>query len=86
MLILGFPRYRVRRSRMPQAPTTPHRYGLVRDSGDSVRTRRTRDQIEIRLGATLTVRDPGGEAKDIKVFGSMLEKDRAWKVFSYVVD
>jgi hypothetical protein len=36
--------------------------------------------------ATLSVRDADGAAKDLMVFGSMLEKDGAWKVFSYVVD
>ena len=32
------------------------------------------------------VRDSAGREDDIRVCGSMLEKDGAWKVFSYVVD
>ena len=34
----------------------------------------------------LRVRDDGGEERDVRLFGSSLEKDGAWKVFSYVVD
>lgn len=34
----------------------------------------------------LQVRDEGGTAADLRLFGSTLEKDGAWKVFSYVVD
>jgi hypothetical protein len=36
--------------------------------------------------AALTVRDPAGMEREIRVCGSMLEKDGGWKVFSYVVD
>jgi hypothetical protein len=36
--------------------------------------------------ATLHVRDDSGVASAIRVCGSMLEMDGAWKVFSYVVD
>jgi hypothetical protein len=36
--------------------------------------------------ATLRVRDADGAATTIRVCGSMIEKDGAWKVFSYVVD
>jgi hypothetical protein len=35
--------------------------------------------------ATLRVRDSNGEERDLRVCGSMLEQDGAWKVFSYVV-
>ena len=35
---------------------------------------------------TFRVRDVGGETGAIRVSGSMIEKDGAWKVFSYVVD
>jgi hypothetical protein len=35
---------------------------------------------------TLTVRDAAGTERDLRVCGSMIEKDGAWKVFSYVVD
>jgi hypothetical protein len=36
--------------------------------------------------ATLRVRDAAGQAMTIRVCGSMIERDGAWKVFSYVVD
>jgi hypothetical protein len=35
--------------------------------------------------ATLRVRDPHGMETDLRVCGSMIERDGAWKVFSYVV-
>jgi hypothetical protein len=35
---------------------------------------------------TLRVRDASGGDRDLRVYGSMLEKDGQWKVFSYVVD
>ncbi len=34
----------------------------------------------------LRVREGGGEPREIRVFGSVLEKDGRWKVFSYVAD
>lgn len=34
----------------------------------------------------LQVRDEGGTVADLRLFGSTLEKDDAWKVFSYVVE
>ena len=34
----------------------------------------------------LKVRDERGAENDLRLFGSSLEKDSAWKVFSYVVD
>jgi hypothetical protein len=34
----------------------------------------------------LRVRDERGVESDVRLFGSTLEKDGAWKVFSYVVD
>jgi hypothetical protein len=36
--------------------------------------------------ATLRVRDPHGVETDLRVCGSMIEKEGAWKVFSYVVE
>jgi hypothetical protein len=36
--------------------------------------------------ATLRVRDASGQAQMIRVCGSMIERDGAWKVFSYLVD
>lgn len=35
---------------------------------------------------TLVVRDTTGTEHELRVYGSMIEKDGAWKVFSYVVD
>jgi hypothetical protein len=34
----------------------------------------------------LTVRDTGGNVEDVRLFGSILEKDGQFKVFSYVTD
>jgi hypothetical protein len=34
----------------------------------------------------LKVRDDRGAEADLRLFGSSIEKDRTWKVFSYVVD
>jgi hypothetical protein len=32
------------------------------------------------------VKDAGGNERQMRVFGSVLEKDRRYKVFSYVID
>lgn len=40
----------------------------------------------VHRDATFHVSDPSGAERPIRVTGSMLEKDGAWKVFSYVVD
>lgn len=40
----------------------------------------------VHRAAAFHVRDAAGEPTVIRVIGSMLEKDGAWKVFSYVVD
>jgi hypothetical protein len=58
------------------------RYELV-----DVRFARETDYRTYRVHreATLRVRDPGGMETDLRVCGSMMEKDGAWKVFSYVV-
>ncbi len=40
----------------------------------------------VHRDATMRVRDASGVEQDIRVSGSMIEKDGAWKVFSYVVD
>lgn len=40
----------------------------------------------IHRKATFHVRDASGREGAIRVCGSMIEKDGAWKVFSYVVD
>jgi len=40
----------------------------------------------VHRDATFWVRHGAGETAAIRVIGSMIEKDGAWKVFSYVVD
>jgi hypothetical protein len=40
----------------------------------------------IHRAATFRVRDAAGSESDVRVCGSMLDKDGVWKVFSYVVD
>jgi hypothetical protein len=40
----------------------------------------------VHRDATLRVRDAGGVETDLRVCGSMLQHDGAWKVFSYIVN
>lgn len=40
----------------------------------------------VHRDSTLDVIDASGTARSLKVCGSFLEKDGAWKVFSYVID
>jgi hypothetical protein len=40
----------------------------------------------VHRGAVLSVRAAGGQPEEIRVCGSLIEKDGRWKVFSYVVD
>ena len=40
----------------------------------------------VHRSSTLRVRGPDGVTTDVRLFGSMIEKDGAWKVVSYVVD
>jgi hypothetical protein len=40
----------------------------------------------VHRDTTLKVRDADGTETDVRLFGSSLQKDGAWKVFSYVVD
>lgn len=42
--------------------------------------------FRVHREATFRVRDAQGQEKTVQVCGSMIEKDGAWKVFSYVVD
>lgn len=37
-------------------------------------------------GTTVVVRGPDGTTEDLRVCGSLIEKDGRWKVFSYVID
>jgi hypothetical protein len=40
----------------------------------------------VHRSTTLHVTDSAGAETDVRAFGSLLEKNGAWKVFSYVVD
>jgi hypothetical protein len=41
---------------------------------------------KVHRDATFQVRDSAGRESDLQVCGSLIERDGAWKVFSYVVD
>jgi hypothetical protein len=43
-------------------------------------------EYKVHREATFGVRDSTGNESDLRVCGSLLEKDGVWKVFSYVVD
>jgi hypothetical protein len=60
------------------------RYMLVsvRFGGESTRY----PSYTVYRETVLKVRDDAGTEADLRLFGSSLEKDDAWKVFSYVVD
>jgi hypothetical protein len=60
------------------------RYELVgvRFEGPSTRY----SQSEVHRATVLTVRDAQGAGQDVRLFGSSIEGDGAWKVFSYVLD
>lgn len=44
------------------------------------------DSYRVHRESELTVKEPGGVARQIRVFGSVIEKDGRYKVFSYVID
>jgi hypothetical protein len=60
------------------------RYALsgVRFAGETTRYA----TYAVHRDTTLRVRDESGRESEVRLFGSTLEKDGAWKVFSYVVD
>jgi hypothetical protein len=60
------------------------RYMLVsvRFAGESTRY----PSYSVYRETVLKVRDEAGTEADLRLFGSSLEKDDAWKVFSYVVE
>lgn len=60
------------------------RYELVgvRFEGSSTRYSR----CEVHRETVLAVRDADGANHDLRLFGSSVEADGAWKVFSYVLD
>ena len=43
-------------------------------------------RFRVHRAATLRVRDSAAQPLELRVCGSMIERDGAWKVFSYVVD
>src|SRR5688500_9282937 len=61
-----------------------HRYELVGVRFDGASTRYT--TCEVHRDTVLTVRDETGMPLDLKLFGSSVEQDGRWKVFSFVVD
>lgn len=60
------------------------RYQLVsvRFAGEAT----TYPSYRVHRETVLTVRDEPHEVSDLRLFGSTLEKDGSWKVFSYVVE
>ena len=60
------------------------RYALVsvRFDGDTTRY----PSYVVYRETVLRVRDESGAVSELRLFGSSLEKDQTWKVFSYVVD
>jgi hypothetical protein len=44
------------------------------------------DTFLVHRDAVLTVRDDAGQRQDLRLFGSIIEKDQRFKVFSYVAD
>jgi hypothetical protein len=60
------------------------RYTLVSLQNDGETTRYP--SYEVRRETVLVVRDETGAVTDLRLFGSVIQKDGVWKVFSYVVD
>ena len=60
------------------------RYELVGVRFDGPSTRYT--TCEVHRDTVLTVRDQSGMQHDVELFGSSVEQDGRWKVFSFVVD
>ena len=60
-----------------------NRYELVDVRFEGMSDYRT---YRVHREATLRVRDTAGGEHDLRVCGSMLEQDGAWKVFSYVIN
>jgi hypothetical protein len=42
--------------------------------------------VTVRRGTDVVVRDPTGHERRVRLFGSMIEQDGGWKVFSYVAE
>lgn len=59
------------------------RYELV---GVTLSGRTDYASYTVHRAATFRVREPSGEQTDLRVCGSLIEKNGGWKVFSYVVD
>lgn len=54
----------------------------VRATGETTRY----DTYQVHRDSLLVVRDPEGAQRELRLFGSMLEKDGGWKIYSFVVD
>lgn len=54
----------------------------VRFAGEST----SYDGFELHRDTRVTVREAGGPEREVRLFGSMIETDAGWKVYSYIVD
>jgi hypothetical protein len=61
---------------------THYELDSIRFLGDST----SYDRFVVHRESELTVKDSSGTARQIRLFGSVLEKDGRYKVFSYVID
>jgi hypothetical protein len=61
-----------------------HRYRLVAVHFRGETTRYA--TFTVHRETELVVRDEAGRTRSVKLFGSMLERDGRWKVFSFVTD
>jgi hypothetical protein len=61
-----------------------HRYSLRGVHFDGTVTRYA--TYTVHRQTVLTVRDAEGAELDLRLYGSSVQKDGTWKVFSYVVD
>mgnify|MGYP007054685215 FL=1 len=54
----------------------------VRNDGETTRY----PSYVVHRATVLQVRDETGTQTDLRLFGSLIQKEGVWKVFSYVVD
>jgi hypothetical protein len=70
------------RQTVARAGGTPVELRGVRFAGETS----TYGEVTVRRDTTLVVSGPDGTERLVRLFGSTIEHDGAWKVFSYVVD
>ena len=61
---------------------TPYRLESIRFTGGATQYA----EYRVHRETVLTVRDSSDARHELRLFGSLLEKDAHWKVFSYVID